>query len=139
MNHNTQIYRFEVPGKQALNIPVGYHISIIETIDGEKVKREYTPTADKKGYFELTVKNYRTYGISEHLACLEVGQSMSMRGPYGNWEYKSSLYSRLCMYCAGTGLTPMYQILTTVSRDGGPKCSMIYCNKKAQDILFKKN
>jgi len=42
------------------------------------------------------------------------------------------------MYAAGTGLTPMYQILNLLSVSGGSKCTMIFCNKELKDILLKK-
>jgi cytochrome-b5 reductase len=52
-------YRFALPKPtDVLGLPIGQHISVITTIDGEDVVRNYTPTTgnETKGYFDLVIK-----------------------------------------------------------------------------------
>eukprot|EP01127_Copromyxa_protea_P023841 TRINITY_DN9133_c0_g1_i1.p1 TRINITY_DN9133_c0_g1~~TRINITY_DN9133_c0_g1_i1.p1 ORF type:complete len:404 (-),score=84.64 TRINITY_DN9133_c0_g1_i1:52-1263(-) len=136
VNHDTQLYKFKVPKKQALNTPVGSHI----TIQHDHLKRSYTPITDKPGSFELCVKTYKTNNMSEWLSSLQEGDKVKMRGPYGKWLYQSNTYTRLCMYAAGSGLTPFYRILATICQDSSDdtKLHLLFSNKEARDIIFKK-
>lgn len=51
--------RFALPQSDiALGLPVGMHIGLRAVINGEKIKRQYTPVSDgdEKGHVELLVK-----------------------------------------------------------------------------------
>ena len=45
VSHNTKLLRFEIPFGRPLGLPIGRHISVKATIDGNKVVRPYTPTS----------------------------------------------------------------------------------------------
>lgn len=117
LTHDTNIYLFEIPDSQRLNVPLGHHIRLHVMIDGERVKRSYTPIADKPGQFALLVKTYNTGKVSEELAHMRVGDFVFARGPFGHFQFKPDKYTRVCMYAAGTGLTPHYQILKHSSKE----------------------
>ena len=59
ITHDTRRFRFELPSDEhSLGLPLGQHIYLSATINGELVIRPYTPTScdDDKGYFELVIK-----------------------------------------------------------------------------------
>lgn len=45
VSHNTKLLRFEIPFGRPLGLPIGRHISVKATIEGNKVVRPYTPTS----------------------------------------------------------------------------------------------
>ncbi|SAM00381.1 hypothetical protein [Absidia glauca] len=90
INHNTSLYRFALPKPtDVLGLPIGQHISVITTIDGEDVVRNYTPTTgnETKGYFDLVIKTYPEGNVSKYMAGLEPGDSISVQGPKGAYSY----------------------------------------------------
>ena len=55
VTHDTRLFRFQLPSvKHILGLPVGQHIYLTAHINGELVKRPYTPTTsdDNQGYFD---------------------------------------------------------------------------------------
>ena len=59
VSHDTRRFRFELQSPQhVLGLPVGNHMYLTARIDGELVKRPYTPVTsdDELGYFELVIK-----------------------------------------------------------------------------------
>ena len=87
--------------------------------------------------------------MSQILAKLKVNDSIIISGPNGHNTYlgngKMMTHNRIIegkyiyMICAGTGLTPMYNILTTVleSPQDETHITMLYVNKSQQDIMLK--
>jgi len=100
LTSDTRRFRFALPSKeQVLGLPVGKHIYLSATINGELIVRPYTPTSsDKdKGYFDLVIKVYKA-GVhpkfpdggkmSQYLDSLNVGDKIDVRGPSGRLVYK---------------------------------------------------
>ncbi|CCK69925.1 cytochrome-b5 reductase KNAG_0D01740 [Huiozyma naganishii CBS 8797] len=126
-----------------LGLPIGQHVSVrTETPDGKTVVRSYTPISldeDARGYFELMVKSYASGTVSKRIGELKVGDSISVTGPLGPYDYKPNFKRHISMVAGGTGITPMFQLLKAIS--GNPKdktrVSLIYGNASEEDILLK--
>lgn len=61
VTHDTRRFRFALPSsRHVLGLTVGQHIYLSTRINGELVKRPYTPITsdDQLGYFDLIVKIY---------------------------------------------------------------------------------
>lgn len=140
LTHDTNVYVFDVSQGKKLDLPLGHHICLYVMIDGERLKRSYTPIVDKPGSFELLVKTYKTRKVSDELAHMRAGDYVFARGPFGHFRYDpEAKYSRVCMYAAGTGITPHYQILAHASKNKtATKFELLYTNKDVGDILLKK-
>lgn len=94
--------------------------------------------------------------MSQHLESLKIGDSILIRGPSGKIVYeragvfavrksKTSPPSRVkCrkigMIAGGTGLTPMYQLIKEVLKDGkdGSRLWLLLANQTEDDILLRK-
>ncbi|KAL5333253.1 NADH-cytochrome b5 reductase 1 [Aspergillus crustosus] len=149
ISHNVTIYRFGLPRPtDILGLPIGQHISLAATIEGQpkEVVRSYTPISsdNEAGYFDLLVKAYPQGNISKYLTTLEVGQTMKVRGPKGAMVYTPNLCSRIGMIAGGTGITPMLQIIKAIvrnrPRNGGTdttQVDLIFANVNPDDILLK--
>ncbi|KAJ5102550.1 NADH-cytochrome b5 reductase 1 [Penicillium argentinense] len=149
ISHNVAIYRFALPRPtDILGLPIGQHISLAATIDGQpkEVVRSYTPISSDNdaGYFDLLVKAYPQGNISKYLTTLKVGQTMKVRGPKGAMVYTPNMCRHIGMIAGGTGITPMLQIIEAIirnrPRNGGndtTKVDLIFANVNPEDILLQ--
>jgi cytochrome-b5 reductase len=124
VNHNTSIFRFQVPHKAKLDVGMGKHLSVSTSINNKTTKREYTPITDEPGYFELLVKHYENGPLSSYIHTLKVGDGALMRGLFGNLDVKPNKWKTLYMFAAGTGIAPMIPFIKYFS---------MICQKEAQD------
>lgn len=142
VSHNANIYRFALPrSTDKLGLPIGQHISIGATINGKEIVRSYTPisTNEELGYFDLLIKTYENGNISKYVDGRKVGETIDVRGPKGFFTYSPNMVKKIGMIAGGTGIAPMYQIITEILRDPQDKTqiSLIYANVTADDILLK--
>ncbi|KAH3669544.1 hypothetical protein WICMUC_004966 [Wickerhamomyces mucosus] len=142
LSHNSGIYRFALPHPDdVLGLPIGQHISIQAHINGKDVVRSYTPTSNDahKGYFDLLIKSYPEGNISKHIAELNIGDSINVRGPKGFYEYVPNNYTHIGMVAGGTGITPMFQIIEAIANNPEDKTEvqLLYGNQTEADILLK--
>ncbi|KAK6199360.1 NADH-cytochrome b5 reductase 1 [Scheffersomyces amazonensis] len=142
VSHNSAIYRFGLPkSTDRLGLPIGQHISIGATINGKEVVRSYTPisTDDELGYFDLLIKTYENGNISKHVESKKVGEHVEIRGPKGFFTYTPNMVESFGMIAGGTGLAPMFQIITAILKNPADKTkiSLVYANVTENDILLK--
>lgn len=158
---SSSVYRFKfgLPTQShALGLPIGKHIVLRFTdAEGRPVSRQYTPISSDeitRGYFELLVKLYPTGKMSQYLNNLPLNSAVEVRGPMGMFEYKGNgelLINRggwktqniksIGMIAGGSGITPMYQIMSHIARHGATDptpCSLIFANITEDDILMRK-
>lgn len=150
-SHNVAIYRFGLPKPtDILGLPIGQHISLAATPKGadKEVVRSYTPISsdEDQGFFDLLIKSYPQGNISAHMATLETGQTMKVKGPKGAMVYTPNMCSHLGMIAGGTGITPMLQIIRAIirgrPRNGGAdqtQVDLVFANVTFEDILLKED
>ncbi|KAL5111087.1 Replication factor C subunit 3 [Taenia crassiceps] len=176
ITHDTTLYTFGLPSiEYVLGVPPGMHASVYDLgllgncvilharIDGEDVKRPYTPVTldDFKGYVKFLIKAYRKNvnpnfpaggKMTQYLESLAVGDAIEVSGPSGLIHYcgdglfevkggntRKVLATNVNMICGGTGLTPMYQLLKYIlnSSSDKTKIAMIFANQTEKDILLR--
>ncbi|CRG88358.1 cytochrome b5 reductase, putative [Talaromyces islandicus] len=139
------VYRFvfQLPKKSdVIGLPIGQHVAIKATIDGQPVSRSYTPTSNNLdlGRLELVIKCYPDGLLTgKYLASLKVGDTVQFRGPKGAMRYNKGLCKKIGMIAGGTGITPMYQIIRAICEDDTDttEISLIYANRSEEDILLR--
>jgi len=139
LSHNVVRLRFALPTPEhRFGLPVGKHVFLYASVNGETVMRAYTPTtADEvRGHFDLVVKVYRANEhprfpdggkMSQWLAALVPGEdTVDVKGPVGHFEYLSAgryLLNRqpcalparsISLIAGGTGITPCWAVLRAV-------------------------
>ncbi|KAM0712101.1 hypothetical protein Q7P37_011195 [Cladosporium fusiforme] len=156
LSHNTAIYRFALPtANSILGLPIGQHISLAANLDvkdpktevvtNKEVVRSYTPISSDvdAGYFDLLIKSYPTGNISRHLATLNIGDKMKVKGPKGAMVYTPNMVQRFGMIAGGTGITPMLQVAKAIlrGRASGDKTEvdLIFANVNEDDILLRQD
>jgi cytochrome-b5 reductase len=165
ISHDTRRFRFQLPSsKHVLGLPIGQHIYLTAHVNGELVKRPYTPTTsdDNQGYFDLVIKVYPNGKMTQYLDHLHPGHTIDVSGPAGNLIYKDNgLFDirtrkpepfvtrhvrHLGLIAGGTGITPMYQILNEVLKEQTSitpgervelKMWLLFANQTEQDILLR--
>ncbi|CDK26329.1 unnamed protein product [Kuraishia capsulata CBS 1993] len=142
ISHNTALFRFGLPKPtDVLGLPIGQHISISEVINGKEIVRSYTPTStdEAKGHFDLLIKWYDLGNISKFINELKLGETINVRGPKGFFTYTPNMCREFGMVAGGTGITPMYQIISAIARnpEDNTKVQLIYGNQTEEDILLK--
>lgn len=169
ISHDTRRFRFGLPSKQhILGLPVGQHIHLIATINGELVIRPYTPISsdDDQGFVDLVVKVYfknvhpkfpEGGKMSQYLEEMKIGDTIAFRGPSGRLQYlgngsfsikklrkdppKTVKAKRVNMISGGTGITPMFQLAKDILKhndEDKTQCSLLFANQTEKDILMKK-
>lgn len=142
VSRNSSIYRFGLPkSSDRLGLPIGQHISIGTTINGKEVVRSYTPisTDEELGYFDLLIKTYDAGNISKHVESKKIGETIEVRGPKGFFNYTPNMVKSFGMVAGGTGIAPMYQIITSILKNPEDKTKIVllYANVTEEDILLK--
>eukprot|EP00250_Pteridium_aquilinum_P000780 c10947_g1_i1 orf=339-1202(-) len=143
VSHNVVKFRFALPTPTSvLGLPIGQHVSCMgQDKEGEEVIKPYTPTTldSDVGYFELVIKIYPQGRMSHHFSKLQVGDSLSVRGPKGRFRYTPGQVKAFGMLAGGTGITPMFQVTRAVLENpkDETKIALIYANVAHEDILLK--
>lgn len=169
VSHDTRRFRFELPSKNhVLGLPIGKHISVIATIDGQQAIRSYTPVSsdDDKGFFELVIKIYYKDvhpkfpdggKLTQYLEGLKIGDMVNVRGPKGRLEYhgkgefsikpdlkspaEKKQYKKISMIAGGTGIAPMLQIIRDVMKKSDvdkTEIALLFANQTESDILLRR-
>lgn len=141
-----------------LGLPTGKHIFLSAEVDGEMVMRRYTPiTSDHDiGCVKFVIKAYPPCErfplggkMSQYLESLEVGQTMDMRGPVGEFDYHGNgkflkeheecYATHFNMIAGGTGITPVMQIAAEILRNAGDntKISLVFGARIEGDLLCR--
>lgn len=142
VSHNSCVYKFGLPNSSdRLGLPVGQHISISAVIDGKEVVRSYTPISndDQLGSFDLLIKTYENGNISRYVESKKVGETIDVRGPKGFFTYTPNMKKSLGMVAGGTGIAPMYQVLTAIldNPEDKTKIHLVYANVSEDDVLLR--
>ncbi|KAF8599085.1 hypothetical protein BDV93DRAFT_539018 [Ceratobasidium sp. AG-I] len=159
---DTSIFRFALQTPdQPLGLPVGQHVFVrLKRKDtGEVVQRAYTPVSRERdaGHIDLLIKMYLPTDehplggkMSVGFHQLMVDDAVELKGPLGSfvWNGKGSATWRgvehrvkhLGLICAGSGITPILQVLRSVLEDAEDEETTLWLldsNRTEQDILCR--
>lgn len=144
LNYNTKMFRFNFPDEAAqLHANAACFYFVRATVDGKVVERPYTPVSpiDARGYLTLMVKIYdQPHGImGNHLNSLAIGDAVEFRGPISKVQYSPNTFDHVAMLAAGSGITPMYQLLRTIwnNSEDKTKVTLLFSNSREKDIVLR--
>lgn len=144
--------------EHVLGLPTGKHIFLSAVINFETVMRRYTPiTSDYDiGCVKFVIKAYPPCErfplggkMSQYLEALNVGDTIDMRGPVGEFDYygkgkflkehEECHATHFNMIAGGTGITPVMQIAAEVLRnsDDETKISLVFGARIEGDLLCR--
>ncbi|KAK3940674.1 hypothetical protein QBC46DRAFT_341343 [Diplogelasinospora grovesii] len=157
---DTKIFTFKLNhDKQTVGLPIGQHLMmrLRDPATREAIIRAYTPISEGtgRGILHVLVKIYYKTADREGgkmtlaLDSLPIGHPVDFKGPVGKFEYlgkgrctinsKERRVKRFVMVCAGSGITPIFQVLRAVMKDreDETKCVVLDGNRVEEDILCK--
>jgi cytochrome-b5 reductase len=143
LSPNVFRFVFQLPDPEdVIGIPIGQHVAIKATIDGQTISRSYTPISNNldRGRMELLIKCYPDGKLtSGYLENLETGDEVMFRGPKGAMKYSPGMCKKIGMIAGGTGITPMYQLIRAICEHetDTTEISLIYANRTEEDILLR--
>jgi nitrate reductase (NAD(P)H) len=161
VSHDTRIFRFGLPcSTMKLGLPTGMHMFLKGSWKGQTVMRPYTPMTNDstlghvdfliKVYFANTHPKFPDGGkMSQLLESMKIGECIEVKGPMGEfvykgkgaftWHNKPRNCSHISMIAGGTGLTPCWQVASSVlaDPDDQTKVSLLYANQSPTDILAR--
>ncbi|MDR2197618.1 MAG: FAD/NAD(P)-binding protein [Coriobacteriales bacterium] len=94
-------------------------------------------SAQGEDYLEFTVKRVGT--VTEQLHALSIGDTVGLRGPYGNWFPLEGLKGRDVLFVGGgIGLAPLRSLLTWMfaHRDDFGRIDLVYSGSTRDDLIF---
>ncbi len=133
---------FEQPADK-LNYKSGQFLTLIIPIQGKEVRRAYSlcssPFTDND--LAVTVKRVDKGLMSNWLPDnLKAGSKIKVMEPMGQFttEFNTENKRHLIMFAGGSGITPMMSIIkSTLTQEPNSICSLIYCNRDIDSIIFK--
>ncbi|PMD47365.1 hypothetical protein L207DRAFT_478405 [Hyaloscypha variabilis F] len=162
ISSDTRIFNFTLEHEnQTIGLPIGQHLMmrLRDPVTREAIIRSYTPISEgtDKGLLRVLVKVYfdtkeRAGGkMTKALDAIPLGHFVDFKGPIGKFEYlsrghctisgKPRFIKRFVMICAGSGITPIFQVLRAVLKDPEDKtrCLVLDGNRLEEDILCKED
>lgn len=142
LSHNVKEFTFELPEGHVLGLTyTSCLLAKYVTPKGSNVIRPYTPVSDldTPGSFKLIIKKYETGKFGNHIFGLNVNDTVAFKGPIPKYPLKTNLHNQVGLLGAGTGITPLYQIIHAIAKDPADKTkvSLFYGNVSEKDILLK--
>lgn len=134
---------FEKPAKGKIPYKSGQFLTLIVPVGGKDVRRAYSlcssPFTDDD--LAVTVKRVENGLMSNWLADnLKAGDTLKVMEPMGQFttEYSKDRKRHLVMFAGGSGITPMMSIIKSIlTQEPESICSLIYCNRDIDSIIFK--
>ena len=162
ISSDTRIFSFKLEhADQITGLPIGQHLMmrLRDPVTREAIIRSYTPISEgtEKGVLNVLVKVYfdtkeRAGGkMTKAMDALPIGHFVDFKGPIGKFEYlgkgnctvsgKPRFVKRFIMICAGSGITPIFQVLRAVLSDQEDKTQSLVLdgNRLEEDILCREN
>ncbi|KAG5643508.1 hypothetical protein DXG03_000749 [Asterophora parasitica] len=147
-NHNTSEFIFELPNNNASLLPVASCLVVkasnpeaLKDDKGNPIIRPYTPISapDQKGELTLLVKKYEAGNASKHIFGLKEGETLAIKGPIVKFPYKANEFEKVALIGGGSGITPLYQVLTHALADNSNKTKfkLLFSNVTEADILLR--
>ncbi|MEO7990256.1 MAG: ferredoxin--NADP reductase [Chryseolinea sp.] len=135
---------FEQPADKKISYKSGQFLTLIAPVQGKEVRRAYSlcssPFVDQD--LIVTIKRVDDGLMSNWLPDhLKVGDTVKVMEPMGQFttEYKKDQKRHLIMFAGGSGITPMMSLIkSTLDQEPDSICSLIYCNRDIDSIIFKK-
>jgi ring-1,2-phenylacetyl-CoA epoxidase subunit PaaE len=133
---------FEQPSDK-INYKSGQFLTLITSINGKDVRRAYSlcssPFVDAD--LAVTVKRVDNGLMSNWLPDnLKAGQKLKVMEPMGQFttEFSKDHKRHLVLFGGGSGITPIMSIIKSIlNQEPESICSLIYCNRDIDSIIFK--
>lgn len=134
---------FHHPSEGNIVYKSGQFLTLIVPVQGKEVRRAYSlctsPFVDDD--LAVTVKRVDNGLMSNWLPDnLKAGLKVKVMEPMGQFttEYNKSNKRHIILFAGGSGITPMMSIIKSIlTQEPDSICSLIYCNRDVDSIIFR--
>ncbi|CAJ1061879.1 cytochrome b5 reductase 4 [Xyrichtys novacula] len=150
VNHNTYVFRLQLPRGTVRHVPVGQHVYLKANIQDTEVVRAYTPVgqnlsvssnnSSQDSDLYLMIKVYPDGVLTPHLNSLHIGDHLCVSGPEGTFSLRPLRdVTHLYLLAAGTGFTPMARLIQAALQDFESirQTKLLFFNRREEDILWR--
>ncbi|XP_061571294.1 cytochrome b5 reductase 4 isoform X2 [Cololabis saira] len=150
VNHNTHVFRIQLPRGSVMHVPVGKHVYLQALIQDTEVARPYTPvdqqlvpaspSSSPDSDLYLMIKLYPDGVFTRYLSSLHPGDHVSVSSPEGSFSLRPLRdVTHLYLVAAGTGFTPMARLLRLALEELGSirQTKLLFFNRGEEDILWR--
>jgi ring-1,2-phenylacetyl-CoA epoxidase subunit PaaE len=130
---------FEVPPDlaAAFAFGAGQSLTLRRTLDGQEHRRSYSICAPagarpRVGVREIPGGMFSSWLVHE----VRVGDRVEVSTPTGSFRVDPTVAGRHLCVAAGSGITPMLSIATTVLADPGSQVTLLYGNRRTSSVMF---
>jgi ring-1,2-phenylacetyl-CoA epoxidase subunit PaaE len=130
---------FDVPDdlRDAFDFKAGQSLTLRRTIGGQEHRRSYSICAPvgarpRVGVREIPDGMFSSWLVHE----VRPGDTVEVQTPTGSFRADPTEPGRHLCIAAGSGITPMLSIATTVLANPGSQVTLIYGNRKTSSVMF---
>jgi ring-1,2-phenylacetyl-CoA epoxidase subunit PaaE len=130
---------FDVPGelREAFAFKAGQSLTLGRTIDGQEHRRSYSICAPVGARPRVGVREIPDGLFSSWLVRdLKVGDTVEVQTPAGSFQADPDRAGRHLCIAAGSGITPMLSIATSVLANPASQVTLLYGNRKTSSVMF---
>lgn len=128
------------PNQHWRGMKPGQYIELIVSIDGQELRRHYSPTILPRGRLSITVKTVELGRVSNWLhRSLRPGMLVRIGHPQGRFVMADQ--PKVLFLCAGSGITPCHAMVTDLlakrARGQSPDIQVMAQFRLAHDVIYK--
>lgn len=130
---------FAVPDelREAYAFRAGQSLTLRRTIDGREERRSYSICAPVGAAPRIGVREIPDGLFSSWLVHdVTPGTTIEVQTPAGAWDADPARGERHLLIAAGSGITPLLSIATTVLMHPGAQVSLLYGNRSSNTVMF---
>lgn len=130
---------FDVPPELAgeYQFQPGQSLTLRRTVGGREHRRSYSICAPRGGQLRIGVRLvpggiFSTWLVNE----VRVGDEIEILAPSGSFTPDLSVTQRHVLIAAGSGITPVLSIASSVLQDTGATVTVLYGNRRSGSVMF---
>lgn len=130
---------FDVPAelREAYAFEAGQSLTLRRFVDGEEHRRSYSICAPAGAAPRIGVREIPDGFFSSWLVREVVpGTRIEVRPPTGSWRADPATGERHLCIAAGSGITPMLSVASTVLTHPDARVSLLYGNRTSRTVMF---
>lgn len=138
---DTKTFRFRQKDGRDFSYLPGQYVILMTEIGGAIYKRSYSLVSSplRLGTIEITVKRVDGGLVSNWLNdSLMIGDTVNIKGPFGNFSCEKRLNDKLLFIAAGSGVAPAMSMLRWLTDSGSQADIVLMLSFKTQlDIIYR--
>jgi ferredoxin-NADP reductase len=138
--HDCTSLRFRIPEGRGIDFRPGQFLTFDWLLSGQKLSRSFSISSapTQRGFVEITVKKNPKGLVSRFLnERAAPGLTVEARGPFGRFHLDENTQTRIVLFAAGSGITPMISMLRYIDDLSlHTETTLFYSVRTRADIIF---